>query len=244
MNETLKTIRHLRSIRSFTDRPVKQEDLEAVLEASIRAANSSGRQCYSIIVLKDPAKMQAVCGYQGAAVLVYCVDYNRMTDIAAYLGEVNAVSTTIDFITGSSDTVLAAQTAVIAAKSLGIDSLVTNGVHRQDFKKLYELLELPSEYIFPLVAVVLGYSEVPEDQVKGRMKSGVIHYDAYHRMTPEEIEAEIEEFDTRDKKHGLIDRAHWEAAGFSHYYNWFFQKWIGPQEDRFSSVLREVKFLN
>lgn len=188
--------------------------------------------------------MQAVCGYKGAAALVYCVDFNRMLDIAAYLGEVNTTSTPIDFITGSSDAILAAQTAVIAAKSLGIDSLITNGVHRQDFKKLYELLELPAEYIFPLVAVVLGYSDVEEDYIKARMKKGVIHYDTYRHLTPEEIADEIKEFDLRDKKHGLPTRTYWEEAGFDHYYNWFFQKWIGPQEDRFTPVLKEAKFIN
>jgi nitroreductase len=243
MNETLQTIQKLRSIRQFTDKPISDEELEAILNSSIRAANSSSRQVYSVIVLRDQDKMEAVCGYHGSAVLVYCVDYNRMIDIADYLGEVNTMSVPIDFITGSSDAILAAQTAVIAAKSMGIDSLITNGVHRQDFKKLYQILELPDKYCFPLAAVVLGYSEEPAEHVKERMKKGVIHYDSYHRLTEEEIQDEINYFDMKDRKHGLTTYTQWEQMGYSHYYHWFFQKWIGPQEDRFTPVLKDVELL-
>jgi nitroreductase len=242
MNETLQTIHQLHSIRKFADRQISQEDLDTILDASIRAANSSFRQCYSIIVLKDPEKSKAVCGYHGSVTLVYCVDFNRMKDIADYVGEVNAMSSPIDFITGSTDTVLAAQTAVLAAKSLGIDSLITNGVHRQDFQKLYELLNLPSKYCFPILGVVLGYNDEGSSHVKDRMKNGVIHYDSYHHLTSEEIEEEINYFDSKDKKYGLTTYTQWEALGYPHYYNWFFQKWIGPQEDRFTPVLKEVEF--
>lgn len=243
MNETLQTIYQLHSIRKFSDRQIPQEDMESIIDASIRAANSSFRQSYSIIVLKDPEKSQAVCGYHGSLTLVYCVDFNRMHDIATYLGEKNAHSAPIDFITGSTDTVLAAQTAVIAAKSLGIDSLITNGVHRQDFHELYKLLELPSKYCFPLIAVVFGYSAEGEAHTKERMKNGVIHYDKYQHMSPEEIKEEIQYFDSKDKKYGLTTYTQWEAMGYQHYYQWFFQKWIGPQEDRFTTVLQDAGLL-
>lgn len=243
MNETLQSIQKLRSIRSFTEQPIKQEDLESILNASIRAANSSSRQCYSIIVLKDPEKMQTVCGYRGAVTLVYCVDYNRLNDIAAYLDEKNIMTAPIAFITGSTDAILAAQTAVIAAKSLGMDSLITNGVHRQDFDKVYQLLELPSKNCFPLVAVVIGYSDVPEgDHIKERRKNGVIHYETYHHLTEDEMGEEINYFDTMDKKDGSTMLTGWEQAGFSHYYNWFFQKWIVLREDTFTKVLKSVEF--
>lgn len=244
MNETLQTIHQLHSIRKFTDRQISQEDLDTILDASIRAANSSFRQSYSIIVLRDPEKSKTVCGYHGSVTLIYCVDFNRMKDIAEYMGEVNAMSPPIDFITGSTDTVLAAQTAVIAAKSLGIDSLITNGVHRQDFTKLYELLKLPSKYCFPLIGVVLGYCGEDIYQVKKRIRNGVIHCGTYHHLTPEELEEEIACFDSKDNKYGLSSYSQWEALGYQHYYNWFFQKWIGLQEDRFTDVLKNAEFLS
>lgn len=243
MNDTLKTIQHLRSIRKFTDKQLSEEDLEIILNSSIRAANSSSRQCYSIIVLKDPEKIQAICGYRSTTALVYCVDMNRIHDISSYMGEENAINAPRDFITASTDTIMAAQTAVISAKSIGIDSLITNGVHRQDFEKIYELLKLPKEYCFPLIAVLLGYSE-EEEHLKGRMTKGVIHYDTYHHLTPIEIEEEIAAFDSKEKKYGLITYTNWEALGYSHYYNWFFQKWMGKQEDRLTPMLKFVEFFD
>ncbi len=243
MNETMNTIYKLRSERQFSDKPITQEDLEAILEATVRTANSSSRQAYSVIVLTDKEKIKAACGYTGEALLVFCADQNRLIDIAEYLQQDYKKSKTIDFITCSTDAVLAAQTAVIAATSLGIDSLITNGVHRQNFDELYELLELPKEYCFPMIGVVLGYSAKPEEKhYKGRLTKGVIHYGTYHPMTKEEIEEEIAKFDSKDKKHGLTTYTQWEAMGFKHYYEWFYQVWNGKQEDIFYPVLKETKF--
>ena len=53
MNETLRTIHNLRSIRNFSKKEISQEDLERVLEATLRTANYGGRQVYSIIVIED-----------------------------------------------------------------------------------------------------------------------------------------------------------------------------------------------
>ncbi len=243
MNETMQTIYKLRSERQFSDRPIAKEDLEAILEAAVRTANSSSRQAYSVVVLTEKEKIKKACGYSGEALLVFCVDQNRLIDIAGYLNQEYKRSTTIDFVTGGTDTILAAQTAVIAATSLGIDSLITNGVHRQDFKALYELLKLPKEYCFPLVAVLLGYSAHPEEKhYKGRLKKGVIHYGAYQPMTKEDIEDEIAKFDSHEKKYGLTYYTQWEAMGFHHYYEWFYQVWNGQQEDVFYPILKETKF--
>lgn len=243
MNETMQTIYKLRSERQFTDKPIAQEDLEAILEASIRTANSSSRQAYSVIVLTEREKIKAACGFTGAALLVFCVDQNRLIDIAGYMKQEYKRSTTIDFITGGTDAVLAAQTAVIAATSLGIDSLITNGIHRQDFKELYELLKLPKEYCFPMISILLGYSAHPEEMhYKGRLKKGVIHYGAYQPMTEKDIEEEIAKFDSHEMKYGLTYYTQWEAMGFQHYYEWFYQVWNGKQEDIFYPVLRETKF--
>lgn len=243
MNETMNTIFKLRSERQFSDKPIAPEDLEAILEAAVRTANSSSRQAYSVVVLKEKEKIKAACGYTGEALLVFCADQNRLIDIAGYLQQDYKKSTTIDFITAGTDAVLAAQTAVIAATSLGIDSLITNGVHRQDFQVLYELLKLPKEYCFPMIAVLLGYSAKPEEKhYKGRLTKGVVHYGAYHHMTEEEIEEEIAKFDSHEKKYGLTYYTEWGAMGFKHYYEWFYQVWNGTQEDIFYPVLKETKF--
>jgi len=157
MNETLRTIHSLRTIHGdFSEREVSEANLTTALEASVRAANTSGRQSYAIVVLDDRAKMKKLFGYQGSRALIYCVDFARIRALAKHLGHEFDSDHIIGFITGTMDTMLAAQTAVIAAKSLGIDSLITNSLHRNSLDKVYEALKLPPTSCFPLVTVVLG----------------------------------------------------------------------------------------
>jgi len=78
-NETIKTLRSLRTIHgNFLDKPVPEPALQTILRASVRAANSSNIQSYSIVVVKDRKKMKEICTYQGSCMLLYCVDYNLL----------------------------------------------------------------------------------------------------------------------------------------------------------------------
>jgi nitroreductase len=178
VNETPKTIRSLRTIHgNFLDKPLPESDLQTILQATIRAANASNMQSYSIVVVKDRAKMKAVCTYQGSCMLLYCVDFNRLRASAESLGYSYFPDNIEEFVIASINASLAAQTAVITAKSMGIDSLVTNGIHRGDMERVWKLLDLPQTYCFPLIALVLGYpTEEPPYQM-GRLDGpGVIHY--------------------------------------------------------------------
>jgi len=74
-NETIKTLRSLRTIHgNFLDKPLPESALKTILQASVRAANASNMQSYSIVVVKDRAMMKQVCTYQGSCMLLYCVD--------------------------------------------------------------------------------------------------------------------------------------------------------------------------
>ena len=65
-NETLKTIGSLRTIHgNFLDQPLPDPTLQTILKASVRAANASNMQSYSIVVVKDRKTMKGVCTYQG-----------------------------------------------------------------------------------------------------------------------------------------------------------------------------------
>ena len=137
-NETLKTIHSLRSTHgNFTEREVSDEDVQTIIGAAVRAANASARQSYSIVVVEDRALIKQLCGYVGSKGLVFCVDYTRIIDAAEHLGHSFSAEGTTSFVTGSIDTILVAQTAAIAAQSLGIDSLFTNGIHRGDMSRVY-----------------------------------------------------------------------------------------------------------
>ena len=227
MNETLQTIFSLRTIHGdFSEQEVSESDLNCILEAAQRTANASARQSYSIIVLENRAKMRELFGYQGSRALVFCVDFTRLMDTARYLGHRFDNDDIISFITGTIDTVLATQTAVIAAKALGIDSLITNGLQRNDFEKVYHLLGLPEASCFPLITVVLGYARQEPPYQKGRVSQEfVVHRGQYRHLTEEQLARSVAEYDDHQKHIGLIDD--WEKQGFAHYLDWFYTKWSG-----------------
>src|ERR1017187_698936 len=87
-NETLKAIHSLRTIHGdFSDKPVPDESVQTILDASVRAANASNSQTYSIIVSRDPAKIQKLTGYRATCLLLYCSDHTRPADVAKHLGD-------------------------------------------------------------------------------------------------------------------------------------------------------------
>lgn len=247
MNETLNTVHRLSTTRAanFSSQQVSESDLQTIIEASVRAANASGRQSYSIIVVDQGIKDKLQ--WPGSRVLLFCVDFCRLVDTAEYLDLEFDAGYLMQFITGVVDTSLAVQTAVIAAKSLGIASLITNRVYHQDLGKVYDLLNLPEEYCFPLVLLCLGYPKVEPGYVKGRLAgSGVVHYGQYQRLTPAEIEELLVLYDDPANHLGLMDI--WQKQNFDHYLQWFFAKWsrrVGSRDSaaEFNATLKSLGFL-
>ena len=87
MNETLQTIHSLRTIHgNFADKAITDHDVTTILDAAVCAANASARQSYAIIVVNDREMMAKLCGYSGARMLVFCVDFTRLVDTAKHLG--------------------------------------------------------------------------------------------------------------------------------------------------------------
>jgi nitroreductase len=227
MNKTLKTLLSLRTIHgNISARDISNEDLETVLRASTRAANASARQSYSIIVIDEREMMKTLCGYAGSRGLLFCVDFTRLKRQAGRLGHAFETGGVTSLITGAIDTALAAQTAAVAAKSLGIDSLFTNGIHRGDMERVFRLMELPAEHCFPLIMLILGYpAEEPKEQ-KGRLAgTGIMHFGKYHPLTDETLDRVIVEYDDPTRRLGMSDA--WRKKGLAHYLDWFYTDWVG-----------------
>ncbi len=60
LNETLRTVANRRSIRSFTDQPVTDEDLAALLHAANAAPSAHNQQSWRFIVIRGDAKRKLV----------------------------------------------------------------------------------------------------------------------------------------------------------------------------------------
>ena len=248
MNETLKTIHTLRTIHgNFTSREVNDEDVKTILDACVRSANASNRQSYSIIAVKDKKLIGELCGFVGTRALIFCVDYNRIIDTAKHLNQSFSADWINPFITGSTDTILTAQTAAITAKSIGIDSLFTNGIHRGDITRVYKLLDLPEKYCFPLIALILGYPKKEPDHLKGRLNAaGIIHHDKYQRLSTKELDKLVNQYDDPDNHLALNEG--WKKEGFDHYLDWFFKIWSArgnkPEtKSQMAEILENIGFI-
>lgn len=247
MNPTLDTIQNLRTIHgNFDNRDINPDELNTILQAATRAACSSNRQVYSVIVLDDRHLMEELCGYQGSRALLFCVDYNRLINLAKRLGHEYNPDGMISFVTGSMDTILAAQTAAIAARSLGIDSLFTNGIHRKNIFHLYDQLHLPEKYCFPLIMLILGYPTIEPGYLRGRLTgNGIFHNGTYKASNDQELDHMIAEYDNPDTH--LAMNGNWQDTGCSHYLDWFFKVWTGPnnpaKEEELKKILVRAGFL-
>jgi nitroreductase len=223
-NETLRTIHSLRSIHGdFSDRRVRDADVKTILEATVRAANASNTQSYSIVVSRDPEKIQKLTTYRAGCLFLYCADHTRLIDTAKHLGYEYYADNIETFIGSGTNTILAAQTAVIAAKSLGIDSLLTNGIHRGDMERIWTILDLPQKSCFPLIALLLGYPRSEPSYQRGRLKgSGVIHYERFHHLQKNELDEIVRQYDDKTLHLGTED---WDTTGHKHYLDWFYKEW-------------------
>jgi hypothetical protein len=146
------------------------------------------------------------------------------------------------FVTASVNATLAVQTAVIAAKSLGIDSLITNGIHRGDMERVWKLLDLPQTYCFPLIAVVLGYPTSEPTHLKGRLDGpGVIHHEKYRRLTEAQLEEQVRQYDDPER-HLALDEG-WKAKGYEHFMDWWFKDWLrgAKPTEKETQMLRLLK---
>ncbi|MFX1283488.1 MAG: nitroreductase family protein [Promethearchaeota archaeon] len=247
MNEALNTIQKLRSIRNFSEKEIIDTDLNIILDAAVRAATAGMQQSYSIVVVKDKEILKEFF-YNANKALVFCVDHNRLVDTAKHINQVYLVDRLEAFVTGSTDTILAAQTAAIAAKSLGIDSLFTNSIHRTNFR-IYEMLNLPERYCFPLIALCLGYPSKKPKHKKGRLRNfGIIHYNKYQKLSTEELNKIIEEYDNEEN---YLTFVKWKELGFKHYLEWYFTEYFTPVDtpetkaitESFYSTLKKVCYL-
>jgi len=238
-NDTLDTIHSLWSSHGdFSDKDIKGEDLQKILDASVRAANASGKQSYSIIVLEDKDKIKEIFPRGGNKGLIFCVDYNRIVDTAQHIGRSFDATNSYSFISGAIDACLAAQNAAIAARSLGIDSLFTNHIHRK-LEQIYELLDLPEKLCFPMIALILGYANEKPKHLKGRLKGpGIIHFDKYQHPDSDEKDHIVDQYDAPEM--GLFLVADWREKGFPHYLDAFYDMMSKFAEDRQKTYSKEI----
>ncbi|MBQ3425480.1 MAG: nitroreductase family protein [Clostridia bacterium] len=195
-NETLRLLYTSKSVRAFTDQPIDEADVQAVLRAACMAPTAGNQQLYTILRITDHSllsELAEACDHQrfiaaGKLVLVFCADCLKWYDAYADCGLVPRESGPGDLLLAVDDALIAAQNAVIAAGALGIGSCYIGDI-MENMETVRELLQLP-ERVFPAALLVFGY---PTQQQIQRPKPErvdthyIVHENRYHRLEAEEL---------------------------------------------------------
>lgn len=215
MNETIRTIRSRRSVRAYQDRPVDRDTVDAIVHAAMRAPTAGNMMLYSIIEIEDQAikdELAVSCDNQpfiarAPLVLLFLADYQRWFDVFVTSdvrshceaeGKEFRFPGEGDLLLACCDALIAAQTAVIAAESLGIGSCYIGDI-MENYEVHRELLNLP-QYAFPVALLCFGYAKTVSSARKltPRFPQETIHFrNRYERLDKATLDKMLQSRDSQ-----------------------------------------------
>jgi FMN reductase (NADPH) len=197
-NATLELISHHGSVRKYRPDPVPIETIEAIVSAAQRASTSSNMQAYSVVAVMDAAKrarLAELCGNQehiaqAPVFLAWCADLARLDRACELRGYTQVTGYVENFLIAALDAVIAAQTAALAAESLGLGICYIGSI-RNSTQAVIKLLELP-RLVFPVTGMILGWPAA-EPPIRPRLDlPAVLHWEQYERTGLDEALAEYD----------------------------------------------------
>ena len=187
-NEMLETILNHRSVRAFLPRRLPEGTLELLIAAAQSASSSSNLQFWSVVAVQETERKSRLAELAGEQqfirdaplLLVWLADLSRLDRIAAeHQAQVDGTHYLEEFIVGIVDAALAAQSALIAAESLGLGGVYI-GAMRNLPEQIAAELGLPP-HVFAVFGMSVGYPDParPTD-IKPRLpQSLVLHREQY-----------------------------------------------------------------
>lgn len=223
-NEVIETILSHRSVRGFLPDQLPEGTLELLVAAAQSASTSSNLQFWSVIAVQEQARKSRIADLAGQQqfirdaplLLVWLADLSRIDRIAAERqAQVDGTHYVEEFIVGVVDAALAAQSALIAAESLGLGGVYI-GAMRNLPEQVAAELKLPP-HVFAVFGMSIGYPDParPTD-IKPRLpQSLVLHREEYstapHSDAVDSYNATMREFQ-REQGMKAID---WTQQCFS-----------------------------
>lgn len=189
----IETMMQHRTIRKYSDKPVDNALLNAILEAGVRASTTGNMQVYSIVVttfkdLKEalaPAHFNQPMVTQAPVLITFCADFNRFNKWCRLRKAEPGYDNFLSFITAAIDALLVAQNVCTAAESNGL-GICYLGTTTYNAQKIIDILKLPKGVV-PVTTITLGYpAEVPELTDRLPLEA-VVHYETYKDYTPADI---------------------------------------------------------
>jgi len=225
MNPVLEVINNRRSIRKYSDQPISSVEKDQILQATLRAPTAGNMMLYSIIEIEDQDlknRLSITCDHQpfiarAPWVLLFLADYQRWWDyyqhcqIKKYCEEKGLayrLPQEGDMLLAICDALIAAQTAVLAAESIGIGSCYIGDI-LENYEIHRDLLSLP-EYTVPVTMLCLGYPNDIENSVRKTSRferEFIVFKDRYKRLDNEDLSRMFQ------VQENLFSREGWSLEG-------------------------------
>ena len=170
-----------KSVRSYTDQPVTDEQVETMLRAAMAAPTGMNVQPWRFVVIRDQAVKDKLAGPRGGMIAqapVVFVICGETTLMRKPFGQPDAEAVEVENGNWTQDCSAATENLLLAAEALGLGAVWTAGDPGADgVSPIREALGLP-ENVTPLCVVPCGYP-AGDDQPKDKWKPENIHYDKW-----------------------------------------------------------------
>ncbi len=198
-NPTLELIHQHASVRHYKPDPVPAALVETIVAAAQRASSSSNLQSYSVVAVIEAAKRERLaelCGNQdhirqAPVMLVWCADLARLRRVCELRHHALVSDTFENFLVAAVDAAIAAQTAALAAESLGLGICYIGSI-RNCPDEVIGLLELP-QLVFPITGMTVGYPATEPSRLPRLPLEAVLHWEKYDASCQD---AGLQKYDT------------------------------------------------
>ncbi len=156
--DTLEAIATRRSVRSYTDQKVSEEQIQTILKAAMQAPSAHNKQPWEFVVVTEKEKIANVTpniakyapyAKNAPLAILTCYDSQKEKSIAYGMQDLGAVN----------------QNILLAVHALGLGAVWT-GVTPEDEKEVAawkEYFKLPA-HIIPVSYVLIGYAKKQPEQ--------------------------------------------------------------------------------
>jgi nitroreductase len=184
-----------RSVRTYSDKTVEDQTLTWAIAAAQSASTSSNLQAWSVIAVRDKARLARLAVLAGnqrhveqaPLLLVWLVDWSRLRRLGQNLQIPTAgIDYLESYTVGVADAALAAQNAAIAFEAQGLGIVYIGGM-RNHPEAVAQELGLPND-TFAVFGMCVGYPDPTQPaDIKPRLpQSTILHHERYDTHTEAE----------------------------------------------------------
>jgi nitroreductase/FMN reductase [NAD(P)H] len=174
-----------RVTRRYTDQPVPDSLLDALLASAQSAPSKSDLQQYSVVVMRDTARIRQIADWIGTmdwivsapVFLVWCGDMRRNQRLCEHYGMPHANNNLDTFLNTAVDCTLAMAQFIAAADAVGLGSCPISYV-RSHIERVTPLLSLPPG-VYPLSGLTVGWPAFRRPVSMRLPPSVVVHRERY-----------------------------------------------------------------